>query len=398
MFYDQINMNPFLDYRPPNSAADGLEDNPAGPKPVSLYSASGYTWQPNTYIFPGVTTCASGVIGAADPGCAQGPFGIYSVGQNFRAPYIFNYNLQVEKSLGNAAIFQIGYVGSSAHKLSVMQNINQPPLAGGLRPFATQYPAFGDINQLNSVGDSNYNSLQTTLKLRSWHGLTSQIAYTWGHELDFVSEYRGVIPLDSTNLKAEYGNGDYDTRNSFTASFVYDVPKAPWAHGWTGQIFNGWELSSLWVLHGGQPFNFTGNTNRPGLDLIANPFAGVSHTFSAVNGGEPWVNPAAFCVPGAAGCTGPTNPLGNLSRNKYYGPSFKDFDFSIFKNFAITERVKLQLRGEIYNLTNRINLASGAGSVGGNGFVTDTIGDFNGAPGLGPGEPRNAQLVAKIIF
>jgi hypothetical protein len=403
VFYDQINMNPFLDYRPPNSAADGLEDNPAGPKAVSLYSVNtlgqtSYTWKPNTYIFNGVTTCASGVIGAADPGCSQGPFGIYSVGQNFRAPYIYNYNLQIEKSLGNAAIFQIGYVGSSAHKLSVMQNINQAPLAGGVRPFATQYPAFGDINQLNSVGDSNYNSLQTTLKLRSWHGLTSQIAYTWGHELDFVSEYRGVIPLDSTNLKAEYGNGDYDTRNSFTASFVYDVPKAPWAHGWTQQVFNGWQLSSLWVLHGGQPFNITGNTNRPGLDVIANPFAGVSHTFSAANGGEPWVNPAAFCVPGAAGCTGPTDPMGNLSRNKYYGPSFKDFDFSIFKNFSLTERIKLQLRGEIYNIGNRINLASGAGSVGGSGFVTDTIGDFNGAPGLGPGEPRNAQLVAKIIF
>jgi hypothetical protein len=424
VFYDQINMNPFLDYRPPNSAADGLEDNPAGPKAVSLYSipicganaTGGYNWSavqqpicpvgtpnqgtvnPSSSIYPGVNTCVTGNV-ATDPGCVNGPFGIYSVGQNFRAPYIFNYNLQIEKSLGSAAIFQIGYVGSSAHKLSVMQNINQVPLTGGPRPFAAEYPAFGDINQLNSVGNSNYNSLQTTFKLRSWHGLTSQVSYTWGHELDEVSEYRGVIPLDSTNLKAEYGNGDYDTRNSFTASFIYDVPKAPWAHGWTEKVFNNWQLSSLWVLHGGQPFNITGTTNRPGLDVIANPFAGVSHTFSAAGGGEQWVNPAAFCVPGAVGCTGPTDPLGDLSRNKYYGPSFKDFDFSIFKNIAITERVRLQLRGEIYNIGNHINLASGAGAVSGStGFITDTIGDFNGAPGLGPGEPRNAQLVAKIIF
>jgi hypothetical protein len=402
VFYDQINMNPFLDYRPPNNAADGLQDNPAGPKPVSLYSASAYTWQSNTYIFPGVATCASGVIGPADPGCSQGPFGIYSVGQNFRAPYIFNYNLQIEKGLGNFAVFQIGYVGMESHKLSVMQNINQAPLTGGARPYATQYPAFGDINQLNSVGDSNYNSLQTTFRLRSWHGLTSQVAYTWGHELDTVSEYRGVIPLDSSNLKAEYGNGDYDTRNSFTASFIYDVPKAPWAHGWTEQVFNGWQLSSLWVLHGGQPFNITGNTNRPGVWVFGNPFAGVSHTFSAANGGEQWVNPGVFCYPGA---TPPDprcdtlSPMGDVSRNKWYGPGFKDFDFSIFKNFNITERVKLQLRGEIYNIGNRINLASGAGSVSGStGFITDTIGDFNGAPGLGPGEPRNAQLVGKIIF
>jgi len=399
VFYDQINMNPFLDYRPPNNGADGLQDNPAGPKPVSLYGVNtlgetSYTWQPNTYIFNGVTTCPTGT------GCGSSIYGIYSVNQNFRAPYIYNYNLQIEKSLGSAAVFQIGYVGSSAHKLSVMLNINQ------FGQYSTQYPNFGDINQLNSIGNSNYNSLQSTLKVRSWHGLNSQFSYTWGHELDTVSEYRGVLPLDSTNLHAEYGNGDYDTRNSFTASFVYDVPKVSSATNWTKWILNDWQVSSLWVLHGGQPFNITGSTNRPGLYIVGNPFTGVSHTFSQANGGEPWVNPAVFfspCTAGqVAGGTCPagvgTDPLGNLSRNKYYGPSFRDIDLSIFKNFHLTERVNLQLRGEIYNLFNRINLASGAGSVGGSGYVTDTIGDFNGAPGLGPGEPRNAQLVAKIIF
>ena len=147
--------------------------------------------------------------------------------------------------------------------------------------------------------------------------------------------------------------------------------------------------------------------------LVGNPFAGVNQTFSNANSpsatlpvGEQWVNPNVFFNPctqaqvtaGTCPAGVGTNPLGNLSRNKYYGPNFKDIDFSIFKNFRLTERVKLQLRGEIYNLFNRINLASGAGSVNGSGVVTDTIGDFNGAPGLGPGEPRNAQLVAKFIF
>jgi hypothetical protein len=411
MYYDQINMNPFLDYRPPNSGADGLEDNPAGPKPVSLYSTNtlgqtSYKWQPNTYIFNGVTSCVSGQL--TEAGCANGPFGLYAVSQNFRPPYFYNFNLQVEKSLGNAAVFQIGYVGSAAHRLSVMLNINQIPLVDtgtnltsaqqqASRPLFSQYPAFGDINQLNSVGNSNYHSLQSTLKIRTWHGLNSQISYTWGHELDAVTEYRGTLPLDSTNLKAEYGNGDFDTRHSFTASFVYDVPKAPWASsGWSSRVFNGWQLSSLWVLHGGQPFNINGNTNRPGYNISGDPFAGVSHTFSAANGGEPWVNGNVFVQ--ALDPVTKAQLLGNLSRNKFYGPSFKDIDFSIFKNIPITERVKIQLRGEIYNMFNRINLASGAGSVGSTGMVTDTIGDFNGAPGLGPGEPRNAQLVAKIIF
>ena len=134
------------------------------------------------------------------------------------------------------------------------------------------------------------------------------------------------------------------------------------------------------------------------MDVIANPFAGVSHAFSAANGGEQWVNPAAFCVPGAAGCTGPANPNGNLSRDKYYGPGFSDVDLSFIKNIPVRERLKVQLRADMFNLFNHKNLATGAGAVGSSGFISDTIGDFNGAPGIGPGEPFNMQLVAKIIF
>jgi Carboxypeptidase regulatory-like domain len=383
VFFDQINMNPFLDYRPPNGAADGLQGNPAGPSPVASYSQNGVTWQPNTYIFPGVTTCPTGI------GCAESGYGIYAVNQNFRTPYFYNLNLQVEKSIGNFAVWQIGYVGSVGHKLSVMLNINQPD-AAGVRPFATQYPDYGDINQLNSIGNSNYHSLQSTFRIRTWHGLSSQLTYTWGHNLDDVTEYRGVLPLDSTNLKQEYGNADFDTRNSFAGQATYNLPRAQWATGWKSFFVNDWQLSGLLILHSGQPFNITGGTSRPGYNIIGDPFAGVNHTF--VPGvGEQWVNGNVF-VPAVPG-----DP-GNLSRNRFVGPNFKDFDFSVIKNLPITERFKVQLRAEMYNTFNRKNLASGAGSVGGSGMVTDTIGDFNGAPGLGPGEPFNMQLVAKIIF
>jgi len=397
VFYDQINMNPFLDFRPPISGADGLQDNPIGPHPVDNYSRNGYNWGTGpgqaqfggASIFPGVTTCPT------LSGCANS-YNIYSVNQNFRTPYFFNYNLQIEKSFGSAVVWQIGYVGSEGRKLSVMLNINQ----NGTFSCATcLYPDAGSIVQQNSIGTSNYNSLQSTLKLRSWHGLTSQFVYTWAHALDDMTEYRGEIPLDSFNLKQEYGNSDFDTRNNFTAFMAYDVPGGSWG---PKLLTHGWQVSSIVNFHGGQPFNPPGpdpsGTQRPGLDVIANPFAGVSHTFSAANGGEQWINPAAFCVPGAAGCTGPTNPNGDLTRNRYYGPRFADVDFSVIKNIPIRERLKIQLRADMFNISNRINLATGAGSVGGSGFISDTIGDFNGAPGLGPGEPFNMQLAAKIIF
>ena len=386
VFYDQININPFLDYR---NGPNGLASNPAGPHPVSNYDTNAlgqtsYTWQPNTYIFPGVTTCPT------LSGCGAVSYAVVSVNQNFRTPYFYNYNLNIEKGLGNAAVWQIGYVGSQGRKLSVMLNINQNQTTlaptGGI--YSAAFPNVGQINQLNSVGDSNYNALQTTLKLRSFHGLTAQFAYTWSHELDFVSEYRGVLPLDSFDLRAEYGSGDFDTRQNFTTYWTYDIPGS--SHG-PKILTHGWQVSSLWSFHSGQPFSET----RPGLNQIGNPYAGVSHTFAKT--GEPWYNPAAYCAPGP-GCAGTTSLLGNVGRNQLVGPGYADVDLSVIKNIPITERIKLQLRAEMYNMFNRINLASGPGSVGGNGLASDTIGDFNGAPGIGPGEPFNLQLVGKIIF
>ena len=403
VFYDQINLNPFLDFRPPISAPSGIQGNPFGATPVSTFSRDGYNWDAvqtgGLSIFPGVQACQ-------DPLCAAptDPKGLnaYSVSRNFRTPYFYNYNLQVEKSLGNSAIFQIGYVGSQGRKLNIVSNIN-PANAAGVH---TIFPTMGNILQLNTIGTSNYNALQTIFRTRAWRGLSTQFAYTWSHALDEISEYRGQVADDPFNLKAQYGNGDFDTRHLFTISGTYDVPKAPWAtSGLTKRVFNDWQISSVMNWHRGQPSDET----LSGLSLIGNPYTGVSHTFDPSFGTQ-WWNPAAFCSPGGSACPGPAN----LSRNKFTGPGFGDVDLSFIKNVPITERVKVQLRADIFNLLNRINLASGVGSVGstcapavgtgicttnsGFGQVTDTIGDFNGAPAIGPGEARNIQLAAKIIF
>ncbi len=391
VFYDQINMNPFLDFRPPN-AADGLEDNPAGPSAVSTYSLGAGSWQPNTYLYPGVTTCVTGNV-ATDPNCGGSVFDVFSVNQNFRTPYFFNYNLNVQKSFGNGmAVWQVGYVGSEGRKLSVMLNINQ------FGQYAAQFPNYGGMNQLNSSGTSNYNSLQSTLRLRAWHGLSSQFAYTWAHALDDISAYRGVLPFDSTNLKAEYGNNDFDTRHNFSATITWDIPGS--SHG-PRFLTHGWAVNSLMTFHGGQPLDAV----RSGYDIIGNPFAGVSHAFN--KSGVTWINPAAFCINDAtAGAGNGTCPGGgsgifggDLRRNQIYGPGYSAVDLSVFKSIQFTERVKAQFRIEMFNVFNRVNLASGVGATSpGSGVIADTIGDFNGAPGIGPGEAFNLQLGLKILF
>src|SRR5205807_5222002 len=126
-------------------------------------------------------------------------------------------------------------------------------------------------------------------------------------------------------------------------------------------LTHGWQVSSLLSFHTGQAFNFNAGTQRPGLYLVGDPFSGVDHKFSAANGGEQWVNPNVF-VPA------PPGDPGNLSRNRLVGPGFADVDLSVIKNISVAERAKVQLRAEIFNVFNRINLATGAGSVGSNGY------------------------------
>lgn len=423
VFYDQINMNPFLDFRPPILAPQGIEGNPIGASPVSTYTLGVYQWDAvqagGASIFPGVRTCstlnvatqtATDNCGLANYATGANLYGVYSVSPNFRTPYFYNYNLQVEKGLGNAVVLQIGYVGSEGRKLNIVSNLNPSPGGNGpnafLGPLNATYPNVGNVLQLNTIGTSNYNALQTILRTRGWHGLSSQVGYTWSHALDQVSEYRGAI-ADQPSYRVDYGNSDYDTRHLFTVDFTYDVPKAPWAKsGWSKLVFNDIQVSSVMNWHKGQP----SDEARLGLDLIGDPYAGLSHNFDPTIPGIQWWNPAAFCSPGGSACPGAAD---NLARNKFTGPGYGDVDLSFIKNFRITERVKFQFRADYFNLLNRINFSSGVGSVGSsctpdptgvctkaNGFgqVADTIGDFNGAPAIGPGEARNLQLVGKIIF
>jgi hypothetical protein len=144
------------------------------------------------------------------------------------------------------------------------------------------------------------------------------------------------------------------------------------------------------TVHAATDTSGTGeNTDRG--DQIGNAYEGVSH-FLVSHSYVQWVNPAAFQNP-------PQGSFGTMGRNQLTGPGFASVDLSVFKNIPVTERLKAQFRVEMFNIFNRLNLAPPSGYLfGGFGQSTDTIGDYNGAPGIGPGEPFNMQLALKLIF
>src|SRR3984885_1705999 len=408
IFFDTPNANPFLDNRPGNEAPNGLEGNPGGSSPVFTITTGAATIVPGQEIIPTATLAC----------LATNPCGVFSVAPDFRSPYNVNFNLQIEKTLGTKAFAQIGYVGSQGRKLLSLLNINQPYLGGAPGPYSGSYAGnyYSDINQVESIGTSNYNSLQAVFRTTNWHGLTSQASYTVGHNLDEVTAYRGALPQDSYNFKnnltgdpGDYGNSDFDTRSAFKGYINYTIPSLATLKLLTG----GWELTTAFAFNTGQPITThkaddTSGTNKytQRVNQIANPFAGISHSIQTNSSGGKfvqWLNPAAFAEPAA-------NTWGTIARNSIYGPGYGDFDLSVFKNtkFDIHDfPINTQFRAEMYNLFNRVNLASPActqlcndyfGSGSGFGTSGSTIGAGNFSPGIGPGEPFNVQLALKILF
>jgi hypothetical protein len=161
----------------------------------------------------------------------------------------------------------------------------------------------------------------------------------------------------------------------------------------------GWQLNSGLYFHSGPSYTVLASSNTSGNGEYADradttgtsPYAGVTHKI--VNGVVQWFNPAAFADP-------PVGQYGTTRRGQYTSPGFSDVDFSVIKNLKIWDTAHLQLRAEMFNLFNRINLAPvGAPGVGdSSGTITSTIGVFYATPGIGQGEPFSTQFAARITF
>jgi len=335
--------------------------------------------------------------------------GLSTLDRNFRPSYIQSYNLNVQHSFAPNILAQIGYVGTIGTHLTGIYDLNQAETSAQRaidgktlqqsRPYYGQFNNFGVINELRSNLGSNYNSLQATLNLVHFHGLTSQLGYTWSHALDYETGLLPYLPQDSTNERAEYGNSDYDVRNSFSGFLSYALPYS----GAHRRLTNGWEFNTGFNFHGGVPFTVASNNNPSGngegndrAQLQApNPFAETSHAIVNDKGTKyvQWFSPVAFADanPGTYSTT---------RRNQFHNPGYYDLDLAVQKSTPITELVKLQLRAEIFNAFNHNNLsplgilsdASEKGTIG------STVGVALGNPGIGPGEPVNAQFAVKIIF
>ncbi|MBV9499783.1 MAG: TonB-dependent receptor [Acidobacteriaceae bacterium] len=393
IYYQVPNISYFGNSSASNGGATGINDNIGGPAPVL-----------NLANQTPITVTAGVPIFAASQ--ATGPYGAFSVSQHFVTAYSMNTNFNVQYQAAQNVVAEVGYSGSLSRHLPDTVDINQIPIgspeAVTSRPYYSQFPYLGPINEVQSVGNANFNGLLGSLRMTNFHGFTSKLSYTYGHSLDDLSYARGIIPQNSYCLRCEYGNSDYDIRSSFSMFLNYAVPEP---HKYRA-VFGGWQLNTLFSFFTGTPFTvFSGNDSSgtgesaDRADVVGNPFANVPGSDRATSTIY-WFNPSAFALP-------TPSTYGNSGRNMFYGPPTHQIDFSMFKNIRFGEHVTLQLRAEIFNIFNFRNLEGlnpnvqgPQQSVSGSnlGQVPATYDVGFGAPGIGPGAPRNIQLAAKILF
>ena len=226
-----------------------------------------------------------------------------------------------------------------------------------------------------------------------------QGAYTWSHSFDDVTSYRGALPQDSFNFKGDYGNSDFDNRHTFVGLVTYDVPGAHLLPA----VTRGWQLGApadlpQWTADHCIEFNRHERHRR--IYAAGRPGRRSIRGLSQSRCEQAMAKSSGVCRRGS-------RHIWSSRRNAYYAPGYNDVDFSVFKNTKIGERINTQFRVEMFNLFNTTNYAP---PFSYNGFdnpntaqngsfqLTDTIGDFNGAPGIGAGEPFNTQLALKITF
>ncbi len=380
----------YFDTIPLNNFEEGLAQNPIGP-------SAGYTITPSAPIPFDVGVPIFGT------GAPQPPFNVTSIDPHLKTPNTQLWNLNVQQELGSKFVFQVGYVGNrSNHQLQLL-DINQPTpgintatnTSQSRRPYNTQFPTLRQINTISSNGWSDYHSLQATLKSNDFHGLTTQVAFTWSHNIDTASEVEdffgtsGYVPQDSRNLAGSVGNSEFDQRRALIITYVYRIP-GPKFGNFTDAILKDWQLSGTTTMRDGLAspvLTFGGESGVDNFHERPNCIGPIHYQLKDFT--QPYVLPGAFAPPAPG-------TFGDCPRNPIVAPGLNAWDISIQRTFRLTERVAFEFRTSFFNAFNHPNFAEPSPDL--STTITATADDGSFDSHFGVGGPRNIQFMGKLSW
>jgi Carboxypeptidase regulatory-like domain/TonB-dependent Receptor Plug Domain len=410
--------DPFGDHKTSVRAGFGMFHEPVTARTYALDNTSFLPNAPLFFLFFSPTFPAL----PSSPADATSIAWYYAILQNVdTSPYVMQYNLNVQRDLGHGIVLTVGYNGSSGNHLFFWADAN-PPLAYGdatsaqlnappppptvptlaqtfaptgatgqgtrgtvSNPFVGLHenPNFGAVEAVQPRAHSTYNALQVTVTRQFARGLVGNAGYTWSKCLDDASatistEQGEWAVVDAYNPSLDRGPCSFSSNHVFTANAVYELPFKG------NRLKDGWQISPIVSAYSGLPFN------------VQTMFGGLyqSQTGGATEGERPervpgcnpmvrskteWWNPECFVF-------APYGTLGDSGRDSLNNPNFANFDFAIFKNTKLTEKVTMQLRAEFFDILNHPNFVVGnqVYLMGTANTVPPVIQSGPGAGGLNP--------------
>jgi len=333
---------------------------------------------------------------------SYGPNGLTTTGDpTFKVPKYANYSLSLQRELLPSTVLEMAYVGNEARHLLGAFDANSPTVAAVTANPTTQtnalrrYLGYAGITERGPIFTNNYNALQVSLNHHS-HGLQVGVAYTWSKDLTTQSTDRGSLSTYQYDFNLDYGPSSYNQPQTFTASYVYELPWYRNQVGGIGKIAGGWQVSGITQFLSGQSFNasqprdpWDPNGIHVGLGTSGtrpDQLAPVQMTKTV----DAWFSPGSFAPA--------VNHFGSERAGSMLGPGFNNWDLAAIKNTKIVERLSLQLRGEFFNAWNHESFGSSGGNASSAGGVDNSIGDASFGQVTSGHSPRRIQLGAKLIF
>jgi hypothetical protein len=325
----------------------------------------------------------------------------------FPTPTVDQWSFGVQHEFSGGMVAEVDYVGTKSTHLDVLSDLNQPVNAAGTGvTSALPYPNFGYIEYSSAIANGIYNGLEASLVRRLQKGLEVRATYTYSRSIDNVSqelEAGSGNAQNGLNYHAWRGPSDFDIPHRLTLYYIYELPAGRghqmFSHGLASYILGNWRTSGFYSFAAGRPITVSAGSS---LGSSIDPYSAATAVPNVIGTphivGDPncWyyasVNP--FCKALAPNLTDAfqlqqPGQFGNAGRNILRGPLISTFSFNILKEKPLRERVNMEFRWEVFNLTNTPIFAQPS-----NNFSSGSAGQITSLAG----DPRVMQFALRLSF
>ncbi|MDI1240830.1 MAG: hypothetical protein PSX80_02775, partial [bacterium] len=344
------------------------------------------------------------------------------VADDFRAPSSDQYSFEVQRELNRDTVFKVGYIGTRGRGLFQTIDGNPRTACPNGNTIATTPqtiplflcprvdPTRGVIRLRANRASSDYNALQTSVEKRLSNNFSAGVNYTYSSFIDTASETFNpsnaevALAQDSFNLEADRARSSFDRPHRFSGNVVYELPFYSDQNGFVGKMLGGFQVNSFFSIQSGAPFTvldgrdptgaisgidgLVGNSIRPNLAGTTDLSSLTIPDIRAMCG-TPTTGTFANSCPNLFTRLVQFQRTGNAGRNIIRAQNFFNVDFGVIKNTRLTENIRFQLRGDVFNLLNHRNFGVPEGRVSAPNFL-DQWGTNGGN--------RRIVLGARLVF